>query len=457
MPQSLLEKEQLYCSQGDTSGRRVPKKTFVGAKGEWLIDFEGRRYLDLQMCNSAANFGYGSPAHVEALVSQARSLPSLASEFIHQERVELAEQMCLSIEEKLGVRGRVHFSVGGAQAVDDALKLIARLTGTTRIFAFEGSYHGRTLAASCVSGSYRYRAVFGGAAMADFVPFPYCNRCPYGAEPTSCDYLCISQFARRFEGEGPGQDDGSGRPECRAFLAEPVLGRGGYLPAPPQYFERLKAILDERDILFVADEVQMGFFRAGRFFSIENYGVVPDIIVFGKAVTNGMFPLSGLWAREPLLAPSNWPVGSSHATFAAAPLGTALGLATLQLCASGDWAARAEEVGRAIEAVCLRLAEHYPQIRHVNRLGAALSLDIAEADGTPAPALAHAVVEAALRGDIYVAGEAMGLVMTVGGGRGNMIMLAPSLGMEPSSFGLLETLLREALARATSSGAAAGV
>jgi 4-aminobutyrate aminotransferase-like enzyme len=210
-------------------------------------------------------------------------------------------------------------------------------------------------------------------------------------------------------------------------------------------------VLDEQNILFVADEVQMGFFRAGSLFSIENYGVVPDIIVFGKAVTNGMFPLSGLWAREPLLAPANWPVGSSHATFAAAPLGTALGLATLQLCASRDWAARAEEIGSAIEVVCRRLAERYPQIRYINRLGAALSLDIADTGGAPDPDIAHAVVEIALRGDTDVAGEPMGLVMTTGGGHGNMIMLAPSLGMESLSIDLLETLLRAAFDRAVSS------
>jgi 4-aminobutyrate aminotransferase-like enzyme len=237
-------------------------------------------------------------------------------------------------------------------------------------------------------------------------------------------------------------------------VAEPVLGRGGYLPAPLEYFRRLKEILDEHNILFVADEVQMGFFRAGRLWSIENYDVVPDIIVFGKAVTNGMFPLSGLWAREPLMAPQYWPVGSSHATFAAAPLGTALGLATLQLCASQDWAARAEEIGRTVEVICKRLAEQYQQIRYINRIGAALSLDIADTSGEPAPSLAHAIVEIALQGDIDIEGKSMGLVMTAGGSYGNMIMLAPSLSMKSSSLDLLERLLQAVFARAVMSGGA---
>ncbi len=448
MPLSLLDRETLYCSQGDISGRRAPKKTFVKAQSEWLIDPSGRRYLDLQMCNSAANFGYGSSKHLEALNLQASALPALASEFIHEQRVRLAEEICKATQKRFGVKGRVHFSVGGSQAIDDMIKLVARLTGTTRVFAFEGSYHGRTLGASRISGSYRYRAGFGGTASADFVPFPYCNRCPFGAEPKTCNYHCISQFERLFEGEGGGQNDGSGVPECRAFVAEPVLGRGGYIPAPQEYFYRLKEVLDRHGILFVADEVQMGLFRTGKLWSIENYAVIPDIIVFGKALTNGMYPVAGVWAREPLMDAENWPVGSSHATFAAAPLGTALGMATMKLCESRDWSQRAEEVGDALEIICQRLLTRFPQIRFVNRIGAALSLDIADKEGSPQAPLARRVVEIGLQGDLNVSGEAMGIVMTVGGGRGNMIMLAPSLDMADSSFGLCESLLQQTFARA---------
>jgi len=448
MSLSLLRRENLYCSQGDISGRRTPKKCFAKSQAEWLIDSEGRRYLDLQMCNSAANFGYGSQIHIEAFDFQARNLPALASEFIHEERVRLAEEICQATEKRFGVKGRVHFTVGGAQAIDDMLKLVARLTGTMRVFAFESSYHGRTIGASGISGSYRYRSLFGGVASADFVPFPYCNRCPYDAEPQTCNYVCISQFERLFEGEGPGQNDGSGIPECRAFVAEPILGRGGYIPAPPEYFRRLKEILDRHGILFVADEVQMGIYRAGQLWSIENYKVVPDIIVFGKSITNGMFPVAGIWAREPLMSKEMWPVGSSHATFAGSPIGSALGVATMKLCNSMNWSDRAKEIGDALEIICKRLQKSFVQIRYVNRLGAALSLDIADESGRPDATMARRLVEAGLQGDIKVAGEQMGLVMTVGGGSGNMIMLAPSLNMSASSFDICEVLMRETFLRA---------
>src|SRR6185369_29250 len=208
MPLSLLARDKTYCSQGDISGRRTPKKSFAKSKDEWLTDEYGRRYLDLQMCNSAANFGYGSPKHIDALTKQAAELPALASEFLHEQRVRLAEEISRATETRLGVKGRVHFTVGGAEAIDDMLKLVARLTGTMRVFAFEGSYHGRTIGASSISASYRYRSGFGGTASAEFVPFPYCNKCPFGAEPSTCDYLCIFHFERLFQGEAGGQNDG---------------------------------------------------------------------------------------------------------------------------------------------------------------------------------------------------------------------------------------------------------
>lgn len=444
-----LQLEAMYCSNGDTSGRRTPKKYFVSSKGSWLIDDDDRKYIDLQMCNSSANFGYGSECHLAALNSQMQTLPSLSSEFVHESRILLAQSICTAIETRWDVTGRVHFSVGGAQAVDDALKLIGQITGTTRVFAFEGSYHGRTIAASAISGAYRYRAGFNGSALANFVPFPYCELCPYDHRFPSCNYQCVTQFARLFDGEGAGQNDGGGHPECRAFIAEPVLGRGGYLAPPPDYFRRLRAVLDAHGILFVSDEVQMGFFRTGRLWSIEHYGVVPDIIIFGKALTNGMFPLSGLWARTALMAPDTWPPGSSHATFAGAPLGTALGLATMRLCDAENWADRADKIGAAVESLCQHLKAKHRVIHRVNRIGAALSLDLRTPSGRPAPLLARSVVETALSGDCKAGGEAAGAVLTAGGGHGNMIMIAPALTIDDTALTILEPLLDDVFTKVT--------
>ena len=121
------------------------------------------------------------------------------------------------------------------------------------------------------------------------------------------------------------------RCEFAAFYVEAVQGTGGYIIPPQDYFSGLKEILDRYGILFVDDEIQMGFFRTGRLWGIENFNVTPDIIVFGKALTNGLNPISGIWAKESLISPKVFPPGSTHSTFASNPLGTTVGLEVMKL------------------------------------------------------------------------------------------------------------------------------
>src|SRR5262249_41638607 len=148
-------------------------------EGSYLYDLYGRRYLDLQMWYSAVNLGYGNPEVHAALLEQMQRLPQLACQYLHREKIELAELLCESAERAFGVKGRVHFNVGGSQAIEDALKLVRKHTGRQRMLAFQGGYHGRTLAASAITSSYRYREAFGEFAdRAEFIPFPYTFRSP---------------------------------------------------------------------------------------------------------------------------------------------------------------------------------------------------------------------------------------------------------------------------------------
>ena len=122
-----------------------------------------------------------------------------------------------------------------------------------------------------------------------------------------------------------------GQAEYAAFYVEPIQGTGGYVIPPRNFFTGLKRVLDKYGILMVVDEIQMGFWRTGKLWSIEHFGVTPDVLVFGKALTNGLNPLSGLWAREELINPTVFPPGSTHSTFNSNPLGTRLGLEVLKL------------------------------------------------------------------------------------------------------------------------------
>src|SRR5215472_13938575 len=195
--QELSELERRYSSWGDTVHYVEPPKFFVRSEGIYLYDREGTPYLDLQMLYSAASFGYGNSRLNAALVKQLNTLPQLASQYLHPARVELAAAIGRLNESKFGMNGRVHFNVGGSQAIEDSLKIVRNATGKSLVFAFMGGYHGRTLGASAITSSYRYRRRFGHFSdRAHFVPFPYCFRCPYGKKRETCELYCVDQFAK---------------------------------------------------------------------------------------------------------------------------------------------------------------------------------------------------------------------------------------------------------------------
>src|SRR6266571_4628107 len=139
----LLELERKYCSWGDTVHYLEPPKLFESAAGSYLYDREGTPYLDLQMWYSAASFGYGNQRLNAALTRQLETLPQLASQYLHAEKVELSASIARLNESKFGLEGRVHFNVGGSQAIEDSLKIVRNASGKNLVFAFMGGYHGR--------------------------------------------------------------------------------------------------------------------------------------------------------------------------------------------------------------------------------------------------------------------------------------------------------------------------
>ena len=235
---ALLEAESRYCSYGDTVHYLEPAKLFAGCNGSFLYDYEDKPYLDLQMWYSAVNFGYANPRLNDALKRQIDTLPQVASQYLHKEKIELAAMLCESIKDAWGEEGRVHFNVGGSQAIEDSLKLVRNACGgKSLMLAFEGGYHGRTLGASSITSSYRYRRRYGHfGERALFVPFPYCFRCPYGKRRDDCGMFCADQFERLFETEYYGVwDPKAGEAEYAAFYVECIQGTGGYVVPPDGY------------------------------------------------------------------------------------------------------------------------------------------------------------------------------------------------------------------------------
>lgn len=403
----LLADEAKYCSFGDTVHYVEHPNIFAHCEGSYMYDTAGKSYLDLQMWYSAVNFG---------------------------------------------LDGRVHFNVGGSQSIEDSLKLVRNAShGKSLMFAFEGGYHGRTLGASSITSSYRYRRRYGHFGdRAQFIPFPYPFRRPKGMTAEEYGEHCVNEFARLFETEYNGVwDPKVGESEYAAFYVEPIQGTGGYVVPPRNFFKGIKKVLDQYGILLVVDEVQMGFYRTGKLWSIEHFGVTPDILVFAKSLTNGLNPLGGLWAREELINPTIFPPGSTHSTFASNPLGTALGLEVMQMLKETDYETMVMAKGAHFLEGLKDLQKRHKEIGDVDGLGLALRAEICTDDGfTPNKALLDKMVEIGLSGDLDWKGKKMGLILDVGGYYKNVITLAPSLHITTEEIDQGLALLDQLITRA---------
>lgn len=451
MHTQLRADEARYCSFGDTVHYAETPPVFERCEGSYVYDAGGVPYLDLQMWYSAVNFGYANPRLNNILKQQLDTLPQLASQYLHRTKIELAKTIAQDAEAKWGRPGRVHFNVGGSQSIEDSLKLVRNAcAGKSLVFAFEGGYHGRTLGASAITSSYRYRRRYGHFDRAHFLPFPYAFRGPKGMTKEEVGMHCVAQLERLFDTEYNGVWDAkAGQCEYAAFYVEAVQGTGGYVIPPRNFFVELKKVLDRYGILLVVDEIQMGFYRTGKLWGIEHFGVQPDVLVFGKALTNGLNPLAGLWAREELISPQVFPPGSTHSTFASNPLGTAVGLETMKMLAETDYEAMVARKGERFLAGLRELQQRHPEIGDVDGLGLALRAEICEADGwTPNKKLVDRMCDIGLAGALEHRGKAIGLVLDIGGYHKNVITLAPSLHISDEEIDLGIALLDQVLRKA---------
>jgi 4-aminobutyrate aminotransferase-like enzyme len=447
----LLELEARYCSYGDTVHYLDKPNVFSRCEGSWLYDMQDTPFLDFQMWYSAVNLGYRNREIEAAHNRQMSALPQVASQYLHKEKILLAASIARETEKRFAQKGRVHFNVGGSQAVEDSLKLVRNFKkGKSLMFAFMGGYHGRTLAATEITSSFRYRRKFGHfGSRAAFVPYPYCYRCFYGMKRDRCEFECVGRFEKLFETEYYGVvDKKDNEVEYAAFYIEPIQATGGYVIPPAGYFERLHAVLKKYDILLVDDEIQMGFYRTGKLWAIEHFGVVPDIVTFAKSLTNGLNPLSGLWAREELISPQAFPPGSTHSTFSSNPLGTAAGLAVMNYMTKNDMEKTVAEKGKYLLTRLKELQRKYPVLGDVDGLGMALRVELTKSDGfTPDKALTDRIFQEGMKGDISVEGRKYGLVLDVGGYYKNAFTLAPALTISEREMDLFIVLFESLLRR----------
>jgi 4-aminobutyrate aminotransferase len=290
------------------------------AQGVTVTDIDGNRFLDC-----AAGIAVCSTGHCHPRVSQA--IQEQAARLLHICAADFYEPVYISLAERLADLApgngawKVFLGNSGAEAVEAALKLARHHTGRSRVLAFLGAFHGRTMGAVSLTASKPvYHGGFGPLVPGiTHVPYAYCYRCAYNLEYPDCNLACVDYiedvlFARSIPAE-----------EVAAIFVEPVQGEGGYIVPPPGWLARLRALCDRYGILLVDDEVQAGLGRTGKMWAIEHWDVEPDIVCSAKALASGM-PLSAMIAKEKVM---NWPPGAHGSTFGGNPVCCAAAHATL--------------------------------------------------------------------------------------------------------------------------------
>jgi len=338
-PPAPLPDDRWYLAQGDFVYRTADAPVFVDAERVTLIDADGRRYLDAEAANGTAVLGY-DPSILEEAVVRGRRLPTLPSFCESSLRLELAERLARMFERATGRRGRIAFEVGGAQGIELAIKIARSNTGGGAFLVFEGGYHGRSGFTSQLSASPRYRRLLGGGAPVVRLPYPDCEQCRFGRTRATCATECVAFTDALLEQETAGVVAGDGRTDVCALVIEPVLNAGGMVFPDPAYLEAVVAQARRRGALIVVDEVFTGLHRTGPMFGFQHYDLEPDLVVLSKALGNGIAPISCVWAREPLAAPTRFAPGTHSTTYANNPLGHAVALTVLDRYQRDDIPAR---------------------------------------------------------------------------------------------------------------------
>jgi 4-aminobutyrate aminotransferase len=378
------------------------------AEGSYIYTDDGKKLLDFTSGIGVTNTGHCHPKVVEAIREQAGSfLHAQANIVIHKPMLQLIEELRKIVPPSID---SFFFANSGAEAVENAVKIAKAATGRQNIIVFTGSFHGRTHATMALTTSKTgYRVGFGPLMAGVFVaPFPYAFRLGMSEEQASAyaleqlEYLLASQTAPK---------------DTAAILIESVLGEGGYIVPPTSFMKGLREICDKHGIMLIFDEVQSGFGRTGKWFALEHFGVVPDIITAAKGLASGM-PLSGVFSRTDIMKKLD--VGSIGGTYGGNAVACASAVATIRVMKEEKMLENAAERGIQLMTGLRKLQEEYPQIGDVRGKGLMIGTEfVKEGDH---PSKAKPMVK-----DIVHAAEDANLLLLTCGTYDNVVRWIPPL------------------------------
>lgn len=405
---------------------RVTDLEVASGSGCWVKTVDGDRYLDLTSGIAVTSTGHCHPHVVAAIQEQ-------AARFIHAQvncyRHDLLEPLAARLAE-ISPRGidTFFFSNSGAEATEGAVKLARQATGRPNVIVFQGSFHGRThMTMAMTTSRTSYRA--GHAPLPAGVhvaPFPLTLGTGMSEEEAT---------ARSLDGLRHLLASQSAPSETAAMIIEPVLGEGGYLPAPVEFLRGLREICDETGILFVADEVQTGFGRTGQMFAVDAAGVVPDVVVMAKGMASG-FPISAVGASSELMA--MWPTGSHGGTYGGNPMGCAAALATIDVLTEPGFLDAVRARGDQLRSGLEEIAARHPVVAEVRGPGLMVAIEMRDPDtGSPDPTRTAAIIDHAR--------EHSKVLLMSAGTWGNVIRFMPPLVIDHTEVDIALRAVSDAL------------
>ncbi|TGV11447.1 4-aminobutyrate--2-oxoglutarate transaminase [Mesorhizobium sp. M8A.F.Ca.ET.173.01.1.1] len=371
------------------------------AENAEVWDVEGNRYIDFAAGIAVVNTGHRHPKVIEAVKAQLDAFTHTCHHVLPYENyVVLAER--LNRLAPGGFAKKTVFVTTGAEAVENCIKIARAATGRTAIIAFGGGFHGRTYMGMSLTGKVApYKAGFG-TMMPDVYHVPF----PNDLHGVSVEQS-MSAIDRLFkETVEPGR--------VAAIIIEPIQGEGGFHIAPKSLLVRLRALCDTHGILLIADEVQTGFARTGRYFAMEHAGVAADLTAMAKGLAGGL-PVAAVTGRAEIMDAPN--TGGIGGTYGGNPLGIAAANAVLDIIEEEKLCEAAERLGNRLKQRLAALAETTPQLAEVRGVGFMIAAEFSKADGEPIPEFA---------GNVRTEAMKRGLVLLTCGVHGNVIrFLAP--------------------------------
>jgi len=381
--EELLALRDRYIPKGPFNASR-----FLAAKAEgaMITTVDGRELIDFAGGIGVVNAGHCNPRVVAALKDQAEKYIHTCFHIVmYEPYIQLAKKLC---ELAPGDFAKMaFFANSGAEAVENTVKVARSFTGRQGVIVFDGGFHGRTLLTMSMTSKVKpYKFGFGPFAPEVYrMPYAYCYRCPLGLKRESCDAQCADMLKDFFIGYTAAEN-------VAALVVEPVLGEGGFVSPPARYFEKLQAICKDNGIVFVADEVQTGFGRTGKYFAMEHHGIAPDVTSVAKSLGGGM-PISGVVGRAEIIdAPQ---VGGTGGTYGGNPMSCRAALAVLESFEQDGLMEKGRLLGEKLEKRFIDWMGKYELIGEQRGLGAMRALELVadREKKTPATAQAKAIVK----------------------------------------------------------------